>query len=361
MQRHDGRTGRAAHEPLYTAYISEPITRCPPREKGRLKNLVAKIAQAILAPPYATRLYIPSQVTAPEVRGQMLPEHVYLLDRIRVVEADYMLVAADHTSFGIGGEVEMATSLGKPVIIFSRDDTLSRFLIGTPANAVHGRDGRQYYLKYRDWRDLKGPLLEMIESLLPDLQAPRPPGLSFQDIGRRVKELRTKHNMTREALANRAGLRPAQLSLLEQPFDVIRKELEAYHNEADLDLGLIQLTPHQLEQLTHVSIAALNRIADVLGTSLVDLIRDSGSTRTTKGPGKQSDHRVSHLRTLREASLKVRAAQFDITFREYEKLYQSLVETHLVTPGKYQQKTTNPRVISEKEFMDALVQARKNR
>lgn len=361
MARNGAKLSRTASETTYVAYISEPITRCPPREKGRLKNLVTKIAQAIEAPPYATRLYIPSLVTAPEIRGQMLPEHVYLLDRIRVVEADYMLVAADHTSFGIGGEVEMATSLGKPVIIFSRDQKLSRFLIGTPANVVHGRDPHQYYLKYRDWRDLKGPLLETIESLLPDLQAPRAPGLSFQDIGQRIKVLRTQRNMTREMLANRAGLRPAQLSLLEQPFDVIRKELEAYHNEADLDLGSIQLTPHQLEQLTHVSIAALNRLADVLGISLVDLIRDSGSSRSAKGPGKQGDNRASHLRKLREASLKVRAAQFDITFREYERLYQSLVETYLVTPGKYRQDSSNPRVISEKEFMDALAQARHSR
>jgi hypothetical protein len=37
----------------------------------------------------------------------MTAEHVYLLDRIRVVESDFMLVVADHASFGIGGEVEL--------------------------------------------------------------------------------------------------------------------------------------------------------------------------------------------------------------------------------------------------------------
>lgn len=74
----------------------------------------------------------------------MTPEHVYLLDRIRVVEADYMIVIADHTSFGVGGEVEIATSLGKPVVIISREEKLSRFLTGTPANAVRAMDDENF-------------------------------------------------------------------------------------------------------------------------------------------------------------------------------------------------------------------------
>ncbi|CAM2066487.1 HTH cro/C1-type domain-containing protein [Sulfidibacter corallicola] len=349
----------AVQEPTHLAYVSEPITKCPPREKGRLKNLIEKVSQALAGPPYHTRLYIPSLVTSPEVRDHMLPEHVYLLDRIRVVEADYMLVAADHTSFGIGGEVEMATSLGKPVIIFSRDTQLSRFLIGTPANIVHATDGERYYLKYRDWRDLKPQLLPVVETILKDLKAPRAPGVSFKDLGRRVHDLRIRRNKSVEEIASKAGLRPAQIKLLEQPFDAIREELMTYHNSADLDLGSIHLTPHQLEQLTHISLAALNRLAAALGTSLFELLEGTVPSGPPKGPGKEIDERLNHLRQVREASLKVRAAQFDITFREYEKLYAILVEQFLETPGKYSQKKNNPRVIPEKEFLNVLASVRR--
>ena len=159
----------------YKAYLSEPITRCPVREKGRIKRLVGQLKAALTEAPFSTQLYIPSLVSDPLVRRHLTPEHVYLLDRIRIVEADYLLVLADHTSFGVGGEVEMATSLGKPIIIFSREEKLSRFLLGTPANAHLAcltKEERNkvlpqtsYYIHYKEWRDLKAPLLSIISKV----------------------------------------------------------------------------------------------------------------------------------------------------------------------------------------------------
>lgn len=51
------------------AYVSEPITRCPPREKGRIRTLISKMRDCLAGPPFATRLYVPSEITSPEVAG----------------------------------------------------------------------------------------------------------------------------------------------------------------------------------------------------------------------------------------------------------------------------------------------------
>lgn len=342
----------SAQQPLakYGAYVSEPITKCPPREKGRIKNLVAKMTKELAGDPFYLKLYIPSQVTSPEVRTDMKPEHVYLLDRIRVVEADLMLVIADHTSFGIGGEVEMATSLGKPIIIFSRDAHLSRFLIGTPANAVHAQNPQEHFLSYRDWRDLKPRLTQVLQQVLTDLKSCRNDFSAFRDVGRNVRRLRLAKGLTIADLAKKSGLQEPQLRILEQPFEEIRRELATY---GDLDLAAIKLGPYQLEQLTHLGIAGIERLAQVLHTSVGELL---GTMITSpKDPGKAVRSQWKQIEQARIDSLRARAAQFDISYREFETLRHQLIDVALERMGGGPPpKSRLQQMISEQEFLNAL-------
>lgn len=340
--------------PRFQAYVSEPITKCPPREKGRIQNLVAKMAKDLCSDPFFMRLYVPSQVTSPEVRTDMKPEHVYLLDRIRVVEADLMLVIADHTSFGIGGEVEMATSLGKPVIIFSRDKKLSRFLIGTPANAVRAHYPQQHFLAYRDWRDLKPQLYQILEPTLDRLSSARADFSAFRDVGRNVRRLRMDRGLPVEDLAHRSGLPVAQLRILEQPFEEIRRELSAY---GDLDLASIKLGPYQLEQLTHIGLAALERLAETLQVGVAKLL--GSMVIPPKDPMKAARVQLRQIEQTRLESLRARAAQFDISYREFDALRQELVDRVLEKfSGGPPTKTRELQAISEKDFLNALQKIR---
>ena len=344
-------------ETRYMAYVSEPITRCPPREKGRIKNLVQKLSHTLAGPPFETRLYIPSLVTSPGVRTKMMPEHVYLLDRIRVVESDYMLVAADHTSFGIGGEVEMATSLGKPVVIFSREAVLSRFLVGTPSNLVHALGQKSYFIQYREWRDLWPQLRPVLDAVTAVLHEPRVHSQVFRNVGQKVRELRLRRGFSIEALAARTGLRPAQLRILEKPFEEIRRELAAYQDVGDLDLAAINLMPHQLEQLTNIGLAALESLAIALEVTVGNLIGEVGGR--SKGPSREAKDRVSQLEAARLASLESRAAQYDVTFREFERVRALLVDQKMEHLGGARGSVRRRHEsISEQEFLDALQQVR---
>ena len=339
----------------YLAYVSEPITRCPPREKGRIRNLIEKMSREMAEEPFLTQLYIPSMVTSPEVRDEMTAEHVYLLDRIRVVESDFMLVVADHASFGIGGEVEMATSLGKPVIIFSRDDTLSRFLVGTPANASRAHNGLSY-LKYREWRDLKPKLFEVVEKVLAELQPALRGGIPFVDVGKQLSKLLRKRKMSVEDLAASTGLRPRHLTLLEKPFDVIREELAAYE-DADIDLGAIDFTPHQIEELANFGLPALHKLAVALEVSVSTLLGDQGET--IRGASGVAATQRRRLREIRTEGLNRRAAQYDVTYREYETLKQHLVDEVVDGfVGASLDRARNLQIVDRKEFLDALANVR---
>lgn len=346
--------------PENRAYVSEPITRCPPREKGRIRTLIQKMRQTLELPPYNTRLYIPSEVSSPEVRGHMLPEHVYLLDRIRVVEADYMIVIADHTSFGIGGEVEMATALGKPVIIVSREETLSRFLTGTPANAIRALDRHDHFILYKDWRDLKPMLLPVVEGILAEPAHYVNLDIPFWDVGRQLKALRKKRGLSVAELALRTGLRVPHLRFLETSLDDIRHELEVYMDDADF--GAINLVPFQLEQLTNIGLPVLHKLAVALEVPVGMIMGDTNQAPIPKGPGRETKKKINRIHDARIESLKGRAAQYDVTFREYEKLQSHLVDgflSHLETLNT--KPARKHQIISEKEFLDALGEIRGNR
>ncbi len=340
-----------AYEPArFRAYLSEPITRCPQREKGRIQTLVQKIAEALKLPPYLTSVYIPSLVTSPEKRSNMTPEHVYLLDRVRIVEADYILVVADQTSFGIGGEVELATSLGKPVIFFTREQKLSRFLIGTPVNVTRLEPEKRDFIRYRDWRDLKPQLLTLVEDVIARLGQSQTFHIPHWDIGKRLQTLRKNHGMSPEQLALRAGLWPAQIRLWEMHIDEVRAEFEVYQGDDASDIGEISLNFRQLEQLANPGLDAIHRLCFTLDVGVAELVGETSDQIPAQGPAKVLNAYQGQLRDARLESLKMRAHQYDITYREYDELRQILVDE--VLESSYPSRVVNH--VSETEFAEAL-------
>lgn len=343
-------------ETRYRAYLSEPITRCPQREKGRIQTLVSKMSEALDGEPFYTSLYIPSLVTSPEKRAHMSPEHVYLLDRIRIIQADYLLVIADHTSFGIGGEVEMATSLGKPILFLSREDKVSRFLLGTPVNALRA-EGKNapFYIQYRDWRDLKPRLLPAIQKILKRLDRHDLYQLPFWDVSQNLAALRLAKGWDEAELARRAGLHEQQIRLWERSLDQIREELECYRFDDGVGIGAIVMNHRQLEQLANPGLDAIHRLAYVLDVPVHRLVGEEGHAEIVKGPGKALNQMLRQIQEARQDSLQARADQFDITYREFLKLKTHLVdyvieqiESGKLAPNRFL------NLISETEFLDAL-------
>jgi transcriptional regulator with XRE-family HTH domain len=348
----------------YRAYLSEPITRCPVREKGRIQTLVLRMAESLALDPYHTSLYIPSLVTAPERRSDMSPEHVYLLDRIRIVQADFVLVIADHASFGIGGEVEIASSLGKPVLFLSREERVSRFLLGSPVNALRSLSPENpHFLHYRDWRDLKPRLLPAIHRLLTQLAEAQAHQLPFWDLGSSLKQLRNQHGWSARELARRAGLHEQQILLWEKGVEEIRRELDRYRFEDGEGLGPVELSPRQLEQLVNPGLDALHRLSHVLGVSLETLVGEpSEATARPKGPAKELEQWLQQLARTRGESLRARADQFDVTYREYQVLKNDL-QDGLIERLEQGKILPSPALhhISEEEFLHELRRLRARR
>jgi transcriptional regulator with XRE-family HTH domain len=62
---------------------------------------------------------------------------VYYLDRKRVLDADLLIIIADYPSFGVGQEIEIASSFGTPTILVVRDGvTVSRMVKGGFLNLI---------------------------------------------------------------------------------------------------------------------------------------------------------------------------------------------------------------------------------
>jgi transcriptional regulator with XRE-family HTH domain len=307
----------------FKAYLSEPITRCTKRERGRIVTLIGLLEEAIKAAPFHVDLYVPSRFSDPTVRQDLKPEHVYLLDRLRIVEADLLLVLADHTSFGVGGEVQMATELSKPIIMFSREKQLSRFLLGTPANAVRALYGNAYSLQYKEWRDLKQTLLptlkEILDTLEPLTELPEP----GWNIAQTLKQHREEAGLSLEDLAQKTKLPLLQLKLWETDFDALWQELSAYQRAGLLDLGTIQLHSAHLEQLTGPSIHALHRIAAVLGLGIHELVGDTREKWRNKGPSQEEQEMTQQYRQWFKGELRRKCLSFDVTFREYTALEET--------------------------------------
>ena len=103
----------------YRAYMSSALTGFPsltPEDEVKTRNEVLKLnfdIQKILK-SVNIELYLPQESSNPASSHDdgLNSDEVYLLDRWRVAESDFMILNADNLSFGVGQEMEIANSIG---------------------------------------------------------------------------------------------------------------------------------------------------------------------------------------------------------------------------------------------------------
>ena len=77
------------------------------------------------------------------------------------------------------------------------------------------------------------------------------------------------------------------------------------------------------------------------------------------GASKVAQTQRRRVREIRTENLQRRAAQFDITFRQYEALHKMLVDDILEQfAGTARERSRSLQILGEKEFMDALAALR---
>lgn len=119
-------------EPLH-GYIATALTGLEADAREAIIFTSSKIVE--VAKEHHLYVYQPRKASDPLLHKDLEPDAVYMLDRKRVIGADVLLVLANQTSFGVGQEIEIASSYSKPTILVVREGVnISRMVTGSFAN-----------------------------------------------------------------------------------------------------------------------------------------------------------------------------------------------------------------------------------
>lgn len=249
----------ATLSPLH-GYIATALTGLETEARDAIVFTSSRVAD--VAKDYDLYVYQPRKATDPLLHPDVDPAAVYLLDRKRVLRADVLLVLANQPSFGVGQELEIASSYGKPTILLAREGTrISRMVTGSFLNLLDE-------IIYRTPEDLSQKLRR---SLIRNLEAVRQHKRaavvtrSRTEIGSKLAAARAARGyVTSEAFARAIGAAPRLVAAVEN---------------GDLE---------------NLGLSMLARLSNSLGLSLRDLFIDTPDAPQVP----QHDQNLTRLETL---------------------------------------------------------------
>src|ERR1043166_4671156 len=98
----------------YQAYASYALTALSAEESERSCDLMERLCIEVFE-KIDVFLYLPHLFSSPNAHKTMLPEHVNMLDRIRIARVDLVVFWATRPSFGAGREYEIGQAMGLPI------------------------------------------------------------------------------------------------------------------------------------------------------------------------------------------------------------------------------------------------------
>jgi serine/threonine protein kinase/transcriptional regulator with XRE-family HTH domain len=195
--------------PVY-GYIGTALTGLERDARSHIIFASSKIAET--AKKHGLYVYQPRKATDPLLHPDVEATAVYKLDRKRVVGADLLLLLLNKPSFGVGQELEIAASYGKPTLLISEQGVnVSRMLMGSPANLID-------HVVYTTPEDLERKLDKSLERALPKVRRwkQETAKLQKQQLGPRIRELREAAGYRTPAdLADAVGLSPQLVAMVE--------------------------------------------------------------------------------------------------------------------------------------------------
>jgi len=215
------------------AYMSSSLTSFPNLSEEDAKNKRDKLLKLNLKIKYMCKsisvdLYLPQESSNPASSHDdcLTPDEVYVLDRWRVAEADFLIVNINEPSFGVGQEVEIANSMGIPAIIFFEDDKkASRMIKGASCNFTPpGYNQDESLITYK--KDDVDGLLEKLKDrifILKEVINPIPEIKSTKEsFGKKLRDLREGKGLSHKDLSEKTGLSIKFLQLLETEITDLR-------------------------------------------------------------------------------------------------------------------------------------------
>ena len=191
------------------------------------------------------KVYVPGEHTDPQTAPAVTPTEVYWIDRERVASSDLVLIMADHPSFGVGQEAEIAANAGVPLAIFhSPQVRISKMLKGLPGHIISTTE-------FHDLQDLQGAVEQFFKHNKERLSLSR---INREReyhvrVGKRVRHRREALHLTVPALAQKA----------------------------ELNVDLVKSLESRPEQQSNFSLVNLRKIARALEVSLAELVRDQST------------------------------------------------------------------------------------
>jgi hypothetical protein len=250
----------------YRAYASYALTALSAEESERSCDLMERLCIEVFE-KFDVFLYLPHLFSSPNAHKTMVPEHVNMLDRIRIAQSDFVVLCADRPSFGVGQEYEIAQAMGLPIVVFhEQGKSVSRMLIGGVATHVKdpyaGTRPSLGVVAYTDEQNLKDQLEERVKLIRDDL---RPRTNRPARFGRMLNTAMTRARKDVRTLADETGLPDAYVRFLLTTEENIDAMFDRYEN-------LERLGNVNLDRYTNVAAGPLLRLASALKISTSDLL-----------------------------------------------------------------------------------------
>lgn len=215
----------------WQAYLSSALTLQNAEAKDRIKGLNSLI-KSWLEDATDSFVYLPQQ-SDPSRGDRMTPEEIYILDRWRIAESDFIVMNLDTPAFGVGQEAEIACSMGIPIIGFHyKGYQVSRIIKGIPAlfideGTTQSSEGVIKYEDLQNYSDLKADLIASVKRLQKSIN-PVPSAQPSPPFSTRLKNAIQKSRKSVSAVAEEAGFTEAFLKSLLHDYRYIESIFEPY-------------------------------------------------------------------------------------------------------------------------------------
>lgn len=257
------------------AYMSSALTSFPrlsPEDEDKLCKEVMDLNVTIkeLCHTINIDLYLPQESSNPRSSHDdgLTPEEVYLLDRWRVVESNFLIMNANELGFGVGQEIEIANNVGIPVIVFFKSHLeVSRMLKGsTNVFVPHGFSSAESFITYKDENDLLIKLKDRILIIKSIFKKTNKDIIHKESFSKKLIDIRGRKNISIEDLAHKTGLSLKFIKLLETEKHYF-EELASTKN-----LRNTKFKDIDLNKFTNPGLWILNLLKDALGVDFGELL-----------------------------------------------------------------------------------------
>jgi hypothetical protein len=268
----------------WQAYLSSALTLQDAQARERVKGLNSLIKKW-LEEDAQTFIYLPQEYSDPSRSDSMTPEEIYILDRWRVAESDFVIMSLDTPSFGVGLEAEIACSMGIPIIAFHyKGHHVSRIIRGLPTlftgeGTAAPSGGIVSYEDVQNYSDLKSELVATARKLQRSLKRVPTNVHSIQAFSERLGKAIAKSGKSISQIAIDAGFTEAFLHSLLNNYRLIEKIFEPYEFLAGCRLRNI---PE--ERYSNPGLWVLRRLSETLNVRVSSLVGEEELNRIWHEP-----------------------------------------------------------------------------